>query len=105
LVYSIALSPDQSRVVVVSRDRHVRGFPPSYWQPVIDDEFTGVELQVLGEMIASEELHNGVLMALTNDAVIQRWRQLYSAHNEHPIFRWPETPVPGATGRSEGLRE
>lgn len=88
-VYSIDLCPDQSRVIVVSQDPSVRGFAPSRWLPVVDHELTSSGLQALGEMIASEELHNGVLLGLTSDAVMERWKQLMSSHGEHPIFRWP----------------
>jgi WD40 repeat protein len=88
-IYTVELSPDESRVIIISRDAHARGLPTSGWQPSVRDEFSRDELQSLGETIASQELFGGVLMGLSNEAVIERWSQLFAAHPDHEIFLWP----------------
>jgi WD40 repeat protein len=88
VIYTLALSPDQSRVIIVGREPVIRGFHPSRWQPSVQQRLARDEIRSLGETIASQELFDGVLMGLTNEAVIDGWEQLYKQHAEHEIFRW-----------------
>ena len=92
-IYTLSVSPDLSRVIIVSRDANVRGCDPSRWQPEIDNQYTREELQSLGEVIACQELSDGVSIGLTNAAVMDRWDRLIKSHAEHPVFRWPESTV------------
>jgi WD40 repeat protein len=102
-VYTIALSPDQSRVVIVSRDANVRGHPRSRWLADVDSQWSSADLKKLGEVIASQELHDGVLAGLTNESVMQRWATLFQSYSDHPIFRWANSTNPKAIASSETL--
>lgn len=109
-VYSLSVSPDQSQVVIISRDPKVRGYPVSRWQGGVDRRFTSAELQMLGEMIASQHVQDGVMAGLPNPLVMNRWLQLYGTHAGEPIFTWPTSDrsaaenVPGAS-ESAGTSE
>ncbi|MEQ9407033.1 MAG: WD40 repeat domain-containing serine/threonine-protein kinase [Fuerstiella sp.] len=91
VIYSLALSPDQSRIVMVSRDGQVRAVAPTRWLCTVEQRFSSDELRALGEMIASQELHEGVLIGLSSDAVMNRWKRLFRTHSDARAFAWSGT--------------
>lgn len=87
-VYTISVAPDRSCVIIVSRDPKVRAFSISHWQADVKTDFASDELVMLGETIAVQELHEGVMAGISSESILNRWNELLKKHTENQIFRW-----------------
>jgi WD40 repeat protein len=91
MVYQLMLSGDNSQFIVPGRHHEVHGLAWSRWIQAPDAELDRDEVRLLGEILASQRVHEGgAATPLSKSEWLARWNVFREKHPQHAALKAPE---------------
>ena len=90
MIYQLSLSSDGLHVLASGRLKPIHSFDWHQWILKPDTELHREDVRLLGEILASQRVHEGgAATSLTSAEWTERWTRFRKKHPEHPLLTLP----------------